>query len=193
MEPQRGYKEAKRLLQRHHGSDILIANAYQERILNWKPINSEDGRALHSFSLFLSGCCNTMLEINALTDMNHATNLKCVVSKLPCKLREKWRTTAYEYYKQKGKRPQFQQLVEFIERHANMIIDPFFGDLHEEDSKPTKTFHQTTKISKSKPTTTFKGSSFATVATSRNTLPVLPKSIAELSVLQRKTWFRRML
>ncbi len=95
MDPQRGYKEAKRLLKRHYGNDILIANAYQDRIVNWSPISSEDGRALHSFSLFLCGCFNTMLEIDALTNMNHATNLKCVVSKLPYKLREKWRTTAY--------------------------------------------------------------------------------------------------
>lgn len=95
MEPQKGYKEAKKLLERHYGSDILIANAYQERILNWSSINSEDGRALHSFLLFLRGCCNTMLEVDALDDMNHATK--------------------------------FQQLVQFIERHANMIIDPLYG------------------------------------------------------------------
>ncbi len=84
-----------------------------------------------------------MLEIDALTDMNYATNMKCVVSKLPYKLRKKWRTTGYKYYERKGRRLQFKQLVELIEIHVNMAIDSLFGDLHEvvmKHSKPTKSF-----------------------------------------------------
>ncbi len=65
-----------------------------------------------------------------------------------------------------------------------MAIDPLFGDLHEvvmKDSKPTK-------VSKSKPklTKTFKGSSFTTIATSSNAIPILQKSSVTLNCMSCK-------
>lgn len=53
MNPEKGYKEAKRLLQQFFGDAIKISNALMEKALNWSVIRAEDGKALHAYALFL--------------------------------------------------------------------------------------------------------------------------------------------
>lgn len=116
MSTERGYKEARRLLKKHFGNDIVIASAYQQKALHWAPIRSENGKALHDYALFLRECCNTMEDIEILEDMNNPSHLRAVVSKLPFKLKEKWRTVAYDYHEHHNKRVKFKQLVDFNQK-----------------------------------------------------------------------------
>lgn len=55
-----------------------------------------------------------------------------MASKLPYKLRERWRTTAYETQQRTGRRIRFQHLVDFVEKHAKMLLDPLFGDIQDQ-------------------------------------------------------------
>ena len=133
MDSQKGYVKAKRLLRKHFGNEVLIAAAYQEKILNWDVIRSEDSKALHTYALFLRTCCNAMSNNEILQDMNNPTHLKTVLSKLPFKYRERWRTVAYDYHERNHRRAKFPQLVNFIERQANIAIDPLFGERQEDN------------------------------------------------------------
>lgn len=45
MPSHRGFKEAKRRLQRHYGDELMIASAYTDKALRWPQIRSEDGKA----------------------------------------------------------------------------------------------------------------------------------------------------
>ncbi len=58
MDPQKGYAEAKRLLRKHFGNEILIVAVDQKKILNWAVIWTEDRKGLHKYSLSLRTCCN---------------------------------------------------------------------------------------------------------------------------------------
>ncbi|KAK0142970.1 hypothetical protein N1851_018927 [Merluccius polli] len=127
MTPSRGYREAKQLLQKHYGDELRIASAYIDKALKWQQVKSEDGKALSAYAMFLIGCLNTMKDIEYLDEMDNPTNLRTVVSKLPYKMRERWR----------GRRAKFADLVKYIDRQAKISSDPLFGNIP--DSRPTTT------------------------------------------------------
>lgn len=56
MEPNKGYKKAWDLLHKEFGDELKIASAYIDKMLNWLPIKTEDGKALKTYALFLIGC-----------------------------------------------------------------------------------------------------------------------------------------
>lgn len=89
MDPDRGYQRAKALLKEHFGNEFKISNACIEKALSWPAIKPADPKALQSFGLYL-GCCNIMEEIAFMEELNLASNLRSLVSKLPYKLRERW-------------------------------------------------------------------------------------------------------
>ena len=50
MDPNRGYQNAKKMLQNNYGNEYKIASAYIERALNWPVIKAEDPKALRTVS-----------------------------------------------------------------------------------------------------------------------------------------------
>lgn len=179
MDANTGFVEAKRLLKVHFGDEMKIANAYMGKALNWSSIKAEDGKALHSYALFLRGCCNAMRDLQDMEECDLPSNWMLIVSKLPYKLRERWRTAACEILEQRKRRGRLQDLVAFIERQAKILQDPLFGDIHD-PLVNVKTL-KTKTIAESKPNRfKSKGSSFAT------TVAMVSDSKAEKST-QEKT------
>ena len=164
MIPDRGYALAKELLQEHFGNDYKIATTYVEKALAWPPVKSEDVKALQSYSLFLRGCCNAMEELQYIQELDMPTNMRMIMTKLPFKLRERWRTTAHEVMERYNRRARFKDLVMFIERQVKIVSDPLFGDI--QDTHCGSTGFKS--INKSKSQSKFnrvRGNSFATNVT----------------------------
>ncbi len=134
MMPNKGYCEAKRLLHKHYGDELRIASAYIDKALKWPQVKSDDGKALSAYAMFLIGCRNTMEDIEFLEEMDNPTNLRTVVSKLPYKLKERWRAEAYDIKERRGRRARFADLVNYIDRQARIAMDPLFGNIS--DSRP---------------------------------------------------------
>ena len=107
MPSERGYKEARRLLQKHYGNELKISNAYMDKALNWPIIKQEDVKALNAYALFLTGCKNTMGDLEFMEEMDNPTNMRTVFSKLSYKLREKWRVTAFDIQEKGRERARF--------------------------------------------------------------------------------------
>ena len=126
-----GFAEAKRLLKVHFGNEIKIANAYMAKALNWNNIKPEDGKALQRYALFLRGCCTAIRGAQDMEELDLPSNLKLIVSKLPYKLRERWRTVACDILEQRNTQARLQDLVAFIKRQAKILQDPLFGDIHD--------------------------------------------------------------
>lgn len=124
MSPYQGYSEARKLLAYHYGNELKILSAYMNRALNWPQIKPDDAKALHSYSLFLTGCNNAMQDFDQLREIENPTNLRIIVSKLPFKMREMWRVSAFDIQEASGKRPRFADLVRFINRQAKIASDP---------------------------------------------------------------------
>lgn len=164
MAPERGYVVAKELLQQHFGNQYKIASAYMEKALAWQTIKSEDVKALQAYSLFLRGCCNVMEELQYLQELNMPVNMRTIMSKLPFKLREQWRTKAHDIMETTKERACFTNLVMFIERRVSILSDPLFGEIQDPLSgiagvKTVTTF-------KSQPRNRVKGNVVATTVTS---------------------------
>ena len=53
MDARRRYSEAKRLLKRHFGNEMNMANAYLNKALNWTAIEADDGESLYAFAFYL--------------------------------------------------------------------------------------------------------------------------------------------
>lgn len=129
MDPERGYPEAKRLLKEHFGNEYTIAVAYIDKALTWSSIKPEDGEALHSYALFLTGCCNAMMDVDYLEELNHAANMQAIIARLPYKLRERWRGVAFDIQERQGQRAKFKDLVSFVSKQAKISLHPLFGDI----------------------------------------------------------------
>lgn len=134
MEPSRGYKEAKRLLKKHYGDDFKIATAHIDKALSWPSIKADNAEALQAYSVFLTGCSKTMDSIEYMEEMDNPTTMRTILSKLPYKLKEKWRGLAYDLQEKNGRRARFTDLVDFIDHQARIISHPLFGNLKETSS-----------------------------------------------------------
>lgn len=153
MRPEEGYKEARRLLQQHYGDELRIATAFMNKALEWPQIKTEDRKALHAYALFLIGCRNTMNDVEFMEEMDNPSNMKAVISKLPFKLKERWRNQAYEIQASQGRRARFSDVVDFINWQAKFINDPLFGDIL--DASVERKGKQQINIKRSSPKSSF--------------------------------------
>ncbi len=114
MTPHSGYNKAKRLLQEHFGNKYKIATAYLERALSWTSMKGEDVNALQSYALFLRGCCKVTEDLQYLQELDMPSNMRLIISKLPFRLRERWRAVAHNILETTECRALFKDLVQFI-------------------------------------------------------------------------------
>lgn len=83
-----------------------------EKAFKLPQIKAEDEKVLSTFSLFLLGCRNVMKDIDDLEEMDNPTNVRAIITKLPFKIRDKWRAHACDL--QEGhQRARFTELVDF--------------------------------------------------------------------------------
>lgn len=130
MPADHGYTEAVRLLQDKYGNELKIAAALMKKAFKWPQIKAEDVKTLNAFSLFLVSCRNAMEDIDYMEEMNNPTNMRVIISKLPFKMKERWRVHAFDLQELRKRRARFADLVNFVDRQAKIISDPLFGDLN---------------------------------------------------------------
>jgi hypothetical protein len=161
MDPERGLREAKEQLEWHFGNVMKLTSAHMDKVLSWPPIKAEDGPALRSYALFLRSCFNIMKEVHFMEELETPSHLRAMVSKLPFKLRDRWRTISCDVQERSKRRAKFKDLVEFVERQSRVVLDPFFGDIH--DVTDNKCVLKTKRPAQKKPyKPASRGSSFAT-------------------------------
>lgn len=140
MSPDQGYNMARNLLLEHFGNEHRITAAYMDKALKWPAIKPEDVKALQAYALFMRECCNAMLDIQYLQELNMPSTMKAMILKLPYKTREKWRATACDILEKQHRRAQFTDMVSFIERQVRIVTDPIFGDInYSQQHSPTGT------------------------------------------------------
>ncbi|KAK0131615.1 hypothetical protein N1851_033674 [Merluccius polli] len=162
MAPDRGYERAKYLLEQHFGDEYKISAAYMEKVLSWSLVKTEDIKSLQAYSLFLRECCNAMENVQYMDELNVPANMKTIISKLPFKLREHWRASACAIMERQHRRPNFTDIVAFVERQVRIVSDPVFGDIQ---YAPPNTGSRPVIRVKAQSKPKFKGDSFATITT----------------------------
>ena len=127
MEPDEGFKEARRLLQKEYGDPYKVSTAYMKRLTEWPILKYDDGPAMKSFYIFVSKGNCAMKTISHLAVLNHPPNMQAVVQKLPFALQTKWRKNVVKTRHKDGKVAGFTELVEFLEYAAESANDPVYG------------------------------------------------------------------
>ena len=135
LDAQLGYAEARRLLNEYFGDPYRLSTAYIQKALNWNAIKPEDGKELYSYALYLRSCCNIISSLPDMSELDTPSNLQLILSKLPYKLRERWRSKACEIQEQTKRRARFHNIVAFLEKQAKVLLDPVFGTIQDSVSK----------------------------------------------------------
>ncbi|XP_063046862.1 uncharacterized protein LOC134440668 [Engraulis encrasicolus] len=129
MAPDKGYQKALKLLKENFGNEYKICCAYLERALSWPHVKSEDAKSLQEYAMFIRSCCNAMDEMCYMEELDTVSTMKGIVGKLPFKLKERWRSKAFDLQQQRKSRVRILDLVSFMEDQARIAGDPMFGDL----------------------------------------------------------------
>lgn len=101
-----------------------------------------------------------METLQYMQELDTPSNMRAIISKLPFKLSEQWRTTAHGILETHKRRALFQDLVLYIKRHVKILSDPLFGDI--KDTPTGNSLLRSVNRTKSQPESKFKGNSFAT-------------------------------
>ncbi|XP_078608417.1 uncharacterized protein LOC144880226 [Branchiostoma floridae x Branchiostoma japonicum] len=127
MEPEEGFRTAKESLQERYGTPRKISRAFSVQASKWPEIKAEDKTALKNFVLFLMECRNAMSGDRYLRELDHYSNIKLLVDKLPFELKKRWRRQAHEIIKE---RPvSFSDFVSFVKKEEDVVSNEVFGDL----------------------------------------------------------------
>ena len=131
LDPDEGYAEARRLIEKKFGHEFRIASAYESKALNWPPVKSEDGSALSRFSVYLASCKNAMKGSQYSSKFDQPDNIQKLILKLPYSMRERWRRVVDDIMELQGRPVKFDDLVSFIDREARIATNPVFVQIAE--------------------------------------------------------------
>ena len=145
MDSEKGYTEARQLLQREYGDPYKISTAYVNKILRWAPIKSDDSQSLKRLSIFLTKCKIAMKNVSYMCVLDHAPNMQAVVSKLPPNLQNKWRDQAAKRKRTNRAPASFTDLAEFVESASDSANHPVFGKEALQSRESAKTERSSSK------------------------------------------------
>ncbi|XP_033127591.1 uncharacterized protein LOC117125239 [Anneissia japonica] len=137
MSDERGYLEARRLLQERYGQPHKVAAAHLQRLLDWPIIKPEDGPALQRFSTQLTSCTNTLEEIGYLGKLDNPENLRKIIERLPYRLRVKWREIVDTIIEREKRDVTIKDITKLVTDKARLATHPVFGKLSDPIPKST--------------------------------------------------------
>lgn len=78
--------------------------------------------------MFLNGYLNAMDTVGYQEEMDHPSNMKAILTKLPYKVKERWRVKACDLQDRDGRRAKFSDLVQFVNNQSRILSHPVFGN-----------------------------------------------------------------
>ena len=108
------------------------------KALEWSAIKAEDLKTLQYFVIFLRSCCNAMEEMTCSHEINLSSNMKILIMKIPFRLRERWRSYVCDFQERQKRRPQFSDLISFLERQMRIASDPVYGNIQDRPIRATE-------------------------------------------------------
>ncbi|XP_071819881.1 uncharacterized protein [Apostichopus japonicus] len=144
-DPKRGYEQARRELEEEYGDDFRILSSYRKEIEMMQPIKGENSAAMKDYLTFCVVFGNAINESEILRKMDQTESIMKLVSKLPYRLRERWRLQAYRIKGKSHKLAGFHDYVEFVREQVKIATDSIYGDISMESSKDCSKFRQNRK------------------------------------------------
>ena len=126
---EKGYDEARRLLEERYGSAYCLVDSYVDRLKLWPRILPGDVEGLDRLALFLVEVQNAMSSVPK-GELEQPRTLREVVQKLPASLRDRWmREADRKMEQQKGAAGsvEFKDLVGFLKKEVRILKNQVFG------------------------------------------------------------------
>ena len=128
MDSDRGYREARKLLEKRYGDPHLVGTAYVEKVLNWKEIGKDDVKGLDEFAVMLTSCRNAVSRVPyGVSELQNPKTMRKIISKLPVHLQDRWRRVVDDIQRKGNRTVSFDDLVAYITDEARIVNDPLFG------------------------------------------------------------------
>lgn len=124
--PEIAYSEARKKLKSRFGRPAIIATNFENKLVNWPKIGSNDAQGLREFSDFLQQVEIAESHLDSLTIFEYPSKLQTLVEKLPSWFLTKWSTTVQTLQQRKGcdAFPTFAEFVEEVTFHADRMNIP---------------------------------------------------------------------
>ena len=122
MDPKQGYARARRLLNQRFGDKHTITELWIKKLNEGGPrVN------LQEYADELLDCYESLNALGALQEMDAQRNLLAMITRLPMHLQNEWQDYVFDLRSRKDCRPTLKDVVEFVDRAAAVVSDPFYG------------------------------------------------------------------
>ena len=143
MSPERGYVRARQLLKDRYGDEFMIAELWGQRLLS-----TSNRMTLREFADELRAGYESLNALEALNELQTQGNLSEIIKTLPGYLQNKWRDEVRRLKVREHRRPDLQDVVEYVEEAAAVASDPVYGNQKSErSSAPTRVAYVTSNSS----------------------------------------------
>ncbi|KAJ8034239.1 hypothetical protein HOLleu_20992 [Holothuria leucospilota] len=113
-----------------------------------KSIKGDDTMAMKDHLTFCVVYSNAIKESDILRKMDQTESIIKLVSKLPYRMRERWRTQAHKIKEKSHRLANLNDYVEFVREQVKIATDSVYGDISVQNSKENSMFRQNRKFSK---------------------------------------------
>ena len=126
LPPKEGYETVKEMMHKLYGDPHRVIAAYHKEIKQWPQIKPGDAEAYRKFHNFLLKCENiTKLQTWNVLD---TPEIMCMLlSKLPCRTRDKWSRRVLLIRRKQGKQPELANFIDFVNDENLIVSDPIFS------------------------------------------------------------------
>ncbi|OON15828.1 hypothetical protein X801_08364, partial [Opisthorchis viverrini] len=118
LEPEEGYAEALRILERRFGDPHIIATISIEQLTEGPTLKADDHKALITLADDIMICSATLKQLEYPNDFNSCRTIGAVAARLPSTMQNEWFALAAKSFKSK-RDPTFDELAKFISDKAN--------------------------------------------------------------------------
>ncbi|XP_071493377.1 uncharacterized protein [Diadema antillarum] len=126
---QQAFIKAKALLGKKFGNKHQVLDRMMKKAEAWPNVKNEDAEGLQSYTLFVTELSNLAKDLQLEQEINHTQHIKMVISKLPFKLRDKWRYTVDTIQEVHEEPLTFADVVRFVSRQSRIVNNPLYGDI----------------------------------------------------------------
>jgi hypothetical protein len=136
-----GYDEARAILKKRFGSDLLISDHVIKSVKEGKPVRTP--KDLQDLADELNTCKTILTKMGRMREIDTQTSIIEIVNRVQPYLRNRWKRKAMEFKREKEAYPDFADFVAFISSEAEEATDPVYGAVgavnmtqHSSKSKP---------------------------------------------------------
>ena len=118
-----GYDEARKVLEERFGNDVIVSNAFRDKLEQWPKISNRDNVGLRKYADFLRQCNAAMRSIEGLDILNDRRENQKMLRALPTQVVGSWGRKVHNFSSPEHRYPPFSDFVDFIVQEAEIAND----------------------------------------------------------------------